>query len=263
MNHEERILDQFTRQAIPFSEAPSMADTDAIDRLIDATGCTPDAHCLDVACGPGLVVLRLAERVSSATGIDTTPAMIERARDLARSRSIANVRWHVGSAYELPFADQSFDATLCRFAFHHLETPERALREMIRVTRVGGTITVCDGVASEDPNKAAAFNAFERLRDPSTVRFLTLVELHAVFAACGLSVAREPVEREIRYRVPATLEGLMRASFPEPQARDRVRQCILDSIATDALGMGTRESAGKVEFGYPAVILSATKSSLR
>jgi SAM-dependent methyltransferase len=254
MNHDERILDQFTRQAIPFSEAPSMADTDAIDGLIDATCCASDAHCLDVACGPGLVVLRLAERVSSVTGIDATAAMIERAREIARTRSVANVSWHVGSAYELPFADGSFDATLCRFAFHHLEGPGRALQEMLRVTRSGGTVTVCDGVASDDPVKAAAFNAFERLRDPSTVRFLTSAELHAVFASCELSVARE-----LRYRVPATLEGLLRASFPEPQAREQVRQCILDSIATDALGLGTRRAERNVEFVYPAVILSATK----
>ena len=156
MSHQDRILDQFTRQALPFSEAPAMADAEAIDRLIAVAGAGADSICLDVACGPGLVALRLAGRAGAVTGIDATPAMIERARELAAARGILNVDWRVGSAYELPFPDAAFDVATCRFAFHHLEDPACALREMIRVVRPGGSIVVCDSVASDDPRKRIA-----------------------------------------------------------------------------------------------------------
>jgi ubiquinone/menaquinone biosynthesis C-methylase UbiE len=252
MDHHDLILDQFTRQAIPFSEAPSMAESVAIDRLIAASRAGTRSICLDVACGPGLVALRLAERTAVVTGIDATPAMIERARELAATRGIVNVDWRVGSAYALPFTDGAFDVVLCRFAFHHLQEPARALREMIRVARPGGSIVVCDGVASDDPATAAAFNAFERLRDPSTVKFLTVGELRALFEDAG-----QKIQVEERYRVPADLEGLMRVSFPANDARDALRQIITESIGDDRLGLAVRRSGERVVFSYPAVILMA------
>ena len=73
---------------------------------------------------------------------------------------------------------------------------------MVRVARPGGRIVLCDAFASDDPAKAAAFNAMERLRDPSTVEFRPLAFLRGLFAAmpgcrsrrCGsISV---PAERE-------------------------------------------------------------------
>jgi SAM-dependent methyltransferase len=203
-----------------------------------------------------LVVLWLAGRTRAVLGIDATPAMIDRARALAAARAIFNVDWRVGSVYELPFADGEFDVVTCRFAFHHLEEPLRALREMIRVARPRGSIVLCDGVAPDDTNKAAAFNAFERLRDPSTVKFLTEDELRGLFNAAG-----HTIEAEDRYRVPAELEGLLRVSFPANKAHEAVRKAIVDSIDNDALGLATRRSAERIVFSYPAIILMARKRS--
>ena len=113
---------------------------------------------------------------------------------------------------------------------------------------------VCDGVASDDRAKADAFNAFERLRDPSTVRFLMVSELRDLFPAVGLSIATEE-----SYRVPAELERLMRTSFPAPGDEQVVRQTIIDSIEHDTLGLGAQRIDGKITFGYSAVILAAQK----
>jgi len=59
-SHRERVVDQFTRQAIPFSNAPSIASEEALRILVEASGATAKDEVLDVACGPGLVVRAFA-----------------------------------------------------------------------------------------------------------------------------------------------------------------------------------------------------------
>src|SRR5688572_791876 len=120
MKHRDLVLDQFTRQAVPFSEAPGIRDEAAIDKLIAFTQAGPTHRTLDVACGPGLVVLAYARTVEHAEGIDATPAMLARARELQQENGIGNVTWHDGDATRLPFSDATFDIVTCRFAIHHL-----------------------------------------------------------------------------------------------------------------------------------------------
>jgi len=59
-SHRDLILDQFTRQATPFSTAKTIASEEAMRLLVDACGAGPDDTVLDVACGGGLVVCAFA-----------------------------------------------------------------------------------------------------------------------------------------------------------------------------------------------------------
>src|SRR5215467_13448867 len=115
-SHRERILDQFTRQAVPFSTAPGIKDERALELLVRASGAGPDDGVLDVACGPGLVVAAFARVVARATGIDATPAMLARARDL--TAGLDNVGFDHGDVQRLPYADATFSIVVSRFAFH-------------------------------------------------------------------------------------------------------------------------------------------------
>ena len=54
--HREAILDQFTRQAVPFSTSPTIRDEQALSLLVEACGAGPTDTVLDVACGGGNVV---------------------------------------------------------------------------------------------------------------------------------------------------------------------------------------------------------------
>jgi ubiquinone/menaquinone biosynthesis C-methylase UbiE len=252
MTHQDVIQDQFSRQAVPFSEARSMADVDAIRLLIDAAHAGPGQRSLDVACGPGLVALAFAGVVRESVGLDTTPAMLDRARVLQSQRGVMNVEWVLGEAGQLPFPDASFDIVTCRFAFHHMLEPAATLAEMKRVVRLGGRLVVCDAVASDDPPKARAFNAFERMRDPSTVRFLTATELRTVFAGAGLRI-----EAERTYRVPSELEALLKTSFPAPEDIAKLRDTAAASVVDDRLGMASRRDGNRILLSYPALIASA------
>src|SRR5439155_1321908 len=59
--HREAILDQFTRQAVPFATAPSIRDEAALETVIAFSGCGPGDTVLDVACGPGILACAFAK----------------------------------------------------------------------------------------------------------------------------------------------------------------------------------------------------------
>src|SRR5438132_13569220 len=122
-SHRDLILEQFTRQAIPFSTAPGIRDEEALAFLTEASGATPDDAVLDVACGPGLVVCAFARVARRVTGIDLTPAMIARARALQRESGLRNVTLEVGDVRALAYPDAAFTIGASRVAFHHLPAP--------------------------------------------------------------------------------------------------------------------------------------------
>jgi len=248
--HHDLIRDQFTKQAIPFATAPGIKDEEALKLVVDFTGAGAEDTVLDVACGPGLVVCAFAQVVRHATGVDLTPAMIERARTLQQEKGLTNVSWQVGDVLPLPYPAASFSIVTSRFAFHHFQDPQAVLAEMKRVCTPGGKVVVIDVLASPDPEKAAAYNRMEKLRDPSHVRGLTLVELTSLFQQTAL-----PTPRKTFYRLEAEVEDLLRRSFPNPGDADEIRRMFVESLDNDGLGMDTRRQGETIRLAYPIAAL--------
>ncbi|HEX3593530.1 MAG TPA: class I SAM-dependent methyltransferase [Polyangiaceae bacterium] len=88
---------------------------------------------LEVGCGTGLVLRRIARFARSAEGVDLSPGMLAQAR-------LRGLDVEEGSATELPFPDESFDVTCSFKVLAHVPDVERAVREMLRVTRPGGHV---------------------------------------------------------------------------------------------------------------------------
>src|ERR687883_1475675 len=105
----------------------------------------PGLDVLDVGCGPGTITVDLAGRVAPGRvlGLDVSPAPLDEARALARSRGVA-VAFEVGDVYALEAADDSFDVVHAHQVLQHLTDPVAALREMARVCRPGGLLAVRD-----------------------------------------------------------------------------------------------------------------------
>ena len=252
--HQNLIRDQFTRQATPFSTAAPIANEAALKLIIDAAQPGPDDTLLDIACGGGIVVCAFAPHVRHATGIDATPAMLERARALAAEKGIANVTWQEGDVERLPHADGAFSIIVTRFAMHHFLDPRAVFREMVRVCAPGGRILVVDTYVSDHPAQAAAFNRLEKLRDPSHARSLSLAELKGIFAASGLG---EP--RMSFYELRDTVANLLARSFPNPGDDQKIVAMFEASIADNSLGIPVRRAADRLEYAYPVAILAGTR----
>src|SRR4029453_1717220 len=203
--HDRTIVDQFTRQAVPFATAA--IHQDGMDLIRSAARLTRDDKVLDVACGPGLVACSLAPDARHVSGVDMTPRMIEEARATASRLAVANVTWIVGTATPLAFADASFSVVLTRYSFHHFADPAAALAEMFRVCRPGGRVVVAD--LSIPSPQGLRFDAVEQWRDPSHVHALAPEELRGLFAAHRVTDLEETafgleieVERELKRSVP-------------------------------------------------------------
>ncbi len=251
-SHKSRILDQFTRQAVPFSQSPSVSNQEALNFIVRASGAGPEDTVLDVGCGPGLLACAFARVARRATGIDLTPAMLEQARKTQQEQGLTNLMWQQGDVRALPFRNEGFSIVSSRFVFHHLQEPLVVLKEMKRVCQTGGRVVVAD--MAPLPEKAAALNAEEVLRDPSHVRALPEQELHGLFTEAGLS---EPAIG--RYRVECELNDLLSRSFPNPGDEPKIRKMFADSISGDTLGLNTRIENGKIFYSFPVAVLVAQK----
>lgn len=102
---------------------------------------------LDLACGTGEIVARLAQRYPAGqfVGIDFSADMIQRAKQ--KTAAYNNVDLMISNVTPLPFAQHSFDLVLCSEAFHHFEQPTQVLTEMHRVLRPGGLLLLVDPAA--------------------------------------------------------------------------------------------------------------------
>jgi ubiquinone/menaquinone biosynthesis C-methylase UbiE len=111
---------------------------------------------LDVGCGTGrFLSIVLNEFDVEVSGIDISPGMIERSKELLGGR--ADLR--VGDSEHLPWKEKSFDMVTCNASFHHYPNPELVLKEMRRVLTRGGSVIIADPWA---PNPWRFFANFLR-----------------------------------------------------------------------------------------------------
>jgi ubiquinone/menaquinone biosynthesis C-methylase UbiE len=253
-SHHRRILDEFTRRADAFATVPAITNTEALNLLVRMSGAGPGDTILDVACGAGLVVCAFAPVVRHATGIDLTPAMIERAQALQQEKGLTNITWQVGDVLPLPYADESFSIVTCRYALHHFEDPAAVLAEITRVLAPNGKVVLVDMYASPEAEKAAAFNRMEQLRDPSHVRALPLEELETLSRQAGLKILARTF-----YGLDWELETLLQGSSPNPGGVERIRLMFEEDLERDALAVQVRRQKSEIWFTYPIVVIVAQK----
>ena len=254
-SHNDLILDQFTRQATPFSTASPITDAAALKLIVETSGAKATDTVLDVACGGGVVACAFASRVKHVTGIDMTPAMLARSAEYAKKLGLTNLTWRQGDVTSLPFKDGAFSIVFTRFSFHHFPDPLTVLKEMVRVCAVGGRVVVCDMYASAEPVKAATWNRLEKLRDPSHVRCMSLPELKSLFAKVEL-----PAPTEAQYELRDTVRNLLKRSFPNPGDDVEITAMFDKHVDDGSLGIPqARRDGNEIFYAYPVVILAARR----
>jgi len=105
-----------------------------------AAAAPPGATVLDVGCGPGHLVARLADRGLAVTGIDIDPAMIERAQQRLRCRATVAT----ADVASLPFPDATFDLVVSTISMHHWADHTAGLAEIGRVLKRDGIALIFD-----------------------------------------------------------------------------------------------------------------------
>lgn len=111
------------------------------ERLADAADLRAGSTVLDVACGSGNMTIAAARLGAIVTGIDYVPSLLERVGERTAAERLP-VALQLGDAEELPFADESFDATVSVVGSMFAPDHGRTASELVRVTKPGGTIAL-------------------------------------------------------------------------------------------------------------------------
>jgi len=232
---------------------------EAIAPLLDDVKADRGQRVLDVGTGPGITAAAARARGADVVGIDFSEPMVEEAR-----RRHPNVTFQVASADDLPFDEDSFDAVVGNFVFHHLGDPGRVLQEARRVLRPGGRVgfTVWADLAkleafgiflaaveehagsAELPHGplfgVSDFDVFHRMVRDAGLRDSSVRELPLVWHATSL----EPYLQSFR-------DWANLASFPE-EARTRIETTVRGRA-------GAYRSRDGYAMPNPAILVSAVK----
>jgi len=120
------------------------------DRLFSIVPLEPGDHVLDAGCGSGVLVPEILPKITE-TGLlyelDFAEKMIEANRKLHPEE---NVRFLVADAANVPLEAESCDAVICFSCFPHFHDKEGALRELARVLKRGGHLTIAHFISSDE-----------------------------------------------------------------------------------------------------------------
>jgi demethylmenaquinone methyltransferase/2-methoxy-6-polyprenyl-1,4-benzoquinol methylase/phosphoethanolamine N-methyltransferase len=117
--------------------------------VIDRLALRGDEKILDIGCGTGTLTRDIAaalsdKQTSCCTGLDAAEKMIECAK--RKASGIPNIHFDAAIAEKLPYLDETFDAAVSTFFFHHIhfELKKRVLAETARVLRPCGRLIIVD-----------------------------------------------------------------------------------------------------------------------
>jgi ubiquinone/menaquinone biosynthesis C-methylase UbiE len=199
---KEQVQQQFGRSAAAYATSTVHAKGASLARLVELVRPQPNWRALDVATAAGHTALTFAPHVAWVLATDITAEMLPVAASLAAEKGVTNMGFAQADAEGLPFVDSCFDLVTCRIAPHHFPNVAQFVREAARVLRPGGTLAVVDNVVPGGEGKRGKakrryeeagryVNAFEKLRDPSHFRCLTVGEWQAEMRAAGLVVTHQ------------------------------------------------------------------------
>jgi len=181
------VQQQFGKHAQAYATSHVHAKGASLQRVVELVRPQPVWEVLDIATGAGHTAFVFAPLVATVVATDITPEMLEVTAQGATERSLTNVRTESADATDLPFGDAAFNLVTCRIAAHHFPDVSRFLQEMARVLVPGGVFALVDNIIP-DGDAGVAINAFEKLRDPSHERCLSLAEWQDAIAAADFTV---------------------------------------------------------------------------
>ena len=143
---------------------------DSLDQIqrLTAVG-APHRWAVDIGTGAGFTAFAMTALSERVLASDITNPMLQQAKRLGSDRGLKNLALTQNTAEALPFADSSLDLITCRTAAHHFSGFERALDEMRRTLRTGGSLVMADSVSPEDDALFEWINDIELRRDFSHV----------------------------------------------------------------------------------------------
>jgi ubiquinone/menaquinone biosynthesis C-methylase UbiE len=119
-------------------------------RMLEYVDLPHQAHVLDLGCGTGRLLHRLATQFPTlqGTGLDLSTEMLRQAQQ--RNQHGTRLTYRQGNAESMPFAEGEFDAVFNTISFLHYPNPQQVVLEVNRVLRAGGRFYLADNTVREE-----------------------------------------------------------------------------------------------------------------
>ena len=137
---------------------------EATGALIDLCPIHANSHVIDAGCATGKTACYIARRYGcNVLGVDILPGMVERAKARARAEGVTGkVDFMVADAQMLPIRDDLFDVVLGEFITGLVHDKEAAVKEYVRVAKVGATIGFNEATWLKAPPPQAIIGFLDR-----------------------------------------------------------------------------------------------------
>lgn len=120
------------------------------EAVVKSMGVTPPLRALDLGCGDGTTAVPLARTGADVTGIDIARNLVEAGNRRAAQAGLTRLKFQEGDACNLEgVADKSFDLTVSVFGAMFAPKPFDVAKEMVRVTKPGGRITMGNWIPND------------------------------------------------------------------------------------------------------------------
>jgi len=122
-----------------------------LEKLVPQFGLEPGQKILDVGTGTGVLIpylIREVGQTGSVTAIDCSENMVQICK--TKHSHLKNVNVELKNIEEDAFPTESFDAIICFGLFPHLENKEKALRNINRILKLGGSLIIAHALSSEE-----------------------------------------------------------------------------------------------------------------
>ena len=150
---KDKVADVYRRIAPTYDLWGRLTESKARDRCLELADIQDGEDILEVAVGTGLAFEKILAANPSGRneGIDLTDAMLQRAASKAAKSGTDNYRLRIGDAYNLDFADDSFDLVVNNYMFDLLPAEDfpKVLAEFRRVLRPGGRLAMVNMTKGE------------------------------------------------------------------------------------------------------------------
>ena len=207
-----RARARFGAAADKYATSDIHARGDSLDVLLELARPRSDWVMLDVATGAGHTASMFSPHVALVIAVDLAEAMLTRTAALAATKCLGNIRTVACDAEYSPFADNCFNVVTCRLAFHHFPSPDRAIKEFRRVLKPDGILALTDNVTVDEPEAAAFYNAYEKLRDPSHHCVYSLLQLKSMLTKAGFAIdATRQLTKELEFHTWADRQNVSSA----------------------------------------------------
>jgi ubiquinone/menaquinone biosynthesis C-methylase UbiE len=258
MMAKKAVQAQFGPNAEAYASSEIHAKGDSLKRLVELVEPHPSWIVLDIATAAGHTAHTFAPYVRQVVASDITSEMLQVAARLGREKKIVNEFLTSADAENLPLAGQKFDLVTCRIAAHHFPNIGKFMSEVWRVLQLGGTLALVDNVVpgslrggkiGRDQEKTGRYvNAFDKLRDPSHVRSLSMEEWRRQFYESGFRLIRQEQARKAlgfsawAERMKVSAENVIRLKAMLQQAPQPVSEFLNPQFYDDDLTFDLTEA---------------------